>query len=80
MKANKDEVDEEGQAFLSDRRSSQDVPIVSSERKGLRWIALFNPRLFLELSMAAAILVLIVLWPSTKETANRKTPVPNCMH
>ncbi|CAI6252579.1 unnamed protein product [Periconia digitata] len=76
MKLNKNEHDEEEQAFLSDERSSEDVPIKPSENKAFGWRSMFNPRLLLELSMAATILVLIVLWPSTRGTI-RKTPVPN---
>ncbi|PVI07110.1 hypothetical protein DM02DRAFT_723703 [Periconia macrospinosa] len=75
MKPDKKEFDEEEQAFLSDAPSNEDVPVTSPQKQGLNWRSMFNPRLLLELSMAATILVLLVLWPSTRDTI-RKTPVP----
>ncbi|RVD89735.1 uncharacterized protein DFL_000728 [Arthrobotrys flagrans] len=68
-----DKVSEEGQAFLSSDRSSEDALWQKRpEKRKISWYL----RLFLELAMAATIVVLLVLNSYQGRDTIKRTPVP----
>ena len=69
---------EEGQAFLSSDRSSEEVRWQLSEKQPEKRKATWYLRLVLEIAMAITIVVLLAGEPYRKDTI-RRTPVPRCM-
>lgn len=77
--AAKDSLEEEEVAFLGTQQREKDHTLNSESRK--RWRPLQFLRLFIELAMACAIVVLAVRASKSQSPQQpiRKTPVPQCM-
>jgi hypothetical protein len=69
----------EDEAFLQQSRISEDEALFPSEKKSTRRGVLWYLRILLEIGMAATIVFLLFLRPTTTTEHIRKTPVPNCM-
>ncbi|KAF3914549.1 hypothetical protein ABW20_dc0105687 [Dactylellina cionopaga] len=71
----KDQASEEGQAFLSDLRTGEDISMALSKKRPETTRVMKCLRLLLELAMAATIVVLLLRPNHGRETIKR-TPVP----
>jgi len=78
MKPGKHETEEEGQAFLSDSRDSEDASTPLRESRASRWRVWWHLRILFEVAMAATIIFLLFFRPVPERQTIRNTPVPQC--
>lgn len=79
-KSSKNGLGEEEEAFLPESQVREDVSLSSYESHRGRWRAAWQPRLCLELVMAATIIFLLFFlqMPEHQNVRKNKSPVPQC--